>query len=105
MRNIIDQLIEYGEVRGGQLGVMIQDVTFELAEVMDIKQTAGTVITQVIEGSVADKVGLKVGDVVIAINDKIVHGLSSLRNVVGLLRVGRLEIRRDGRKLRIFAVL
>ncbi len=100
-RSIMVQLIEYGEVRRGQLGIMIQDITPDLAEAMGIKQPKGTVIAQVIEGSAADKAGLKVGDVVIAIDGKPVHNSSQLRNAVGLLRVGekvRLTIIRDGRE-------
>jgi serine protease Do/serine protease DegQ len=105
-RNIMGQLIEYGEVRRGQLGVMIQDVTPDLANALDINQNTGAVVAQVVEGSAADKAGLKVGDVVTAINGKSVHSASQLRNAVGLLRVGekvKLAVIRDGRKRTIHA--
>ena len=98
-QQIMKQLIEYGEVRRGQLGVMIQDVTPELAEAMGIDQNSGAVIAQVVKGSAADKAGLKVGDVVIAVNGKPIHSSAQLRNAVGLMRVGelvKLKIIRDG---------
>ncbi|NOZ52611.1 MAG: DegQ family serine endoprotease [Gammaproteobacteria bacterium] len=99
--SIMSQLIEYGEVRRGQLGVMIQDITPELAEALDIKHDTGAVIAQVVENSAADKAGLKVGDVVSAVNGKAVHDAAQLRNAVGLLRVGEkvsLDVVREGRK-------
>ncbi len=106
VRNIMAQLIEYGEVRRGQLGVMIQNITPDLAEALGIKHDTGAVIAQVVEGSAADKAGLKVGDVVTAVNGKAVHNAAQLRNAVGMLRVGEkisLEIVRDGRKRTIKA--
>ncbi len=98
-QGIMNQLIEYGEVRRGRLGVMIQDVTPELAEALEVKHNSGAVIAQVIEDSAAAKAGLKVGDVVTALNGKAVHNSSQLRNAVGMLRVGakvKLEIIREG---------
>ncbi len=100
-RSIMDQLIEYGEVRRGQLGVMVQDITPALAQALNIDYGNGAVVTQVVEGSAADKAGLKVGDVVVAINGKAVHSAAQLRNAVGLMRVGEkvtLEVIRDGRQ-------
>jgi len=99
-KSIMDQLIEYGEVRRGQLGVMVQDVTPDLAKAFGIKQRDGAVIAQVVKGSAAEKAGLKVGDVVTAINGRVVTRSADLRNVVGMLRVGekvRLEIIRNGK--------
>ncbi|NOY61556.1 MAG: DegQ family serine endoprotease [Gammaproteobacteria bacterium] len=105
-QSIMSQLIEFGEVRRGQLGVMIQDVTPELVEALAIKHNSGAVIAQVIKGSAADKAGLKTGDVVTAINGRAVHSSAQLRNAVGMLRIGEkaeLEIIRDGRSRTIEA--
>ncbi|HFE39166.1 MAG TPA: DegQ family serine endoprotease [Gammaproteobacteria bacterium] len=105
-RGIMDQLIDYGEVRRGQLGVVVQDVTPELGEALGIEHRSGAVIAQVIKGSAADKAGLKVGDVVTALNDKAIQSSAQLRNAVGLMRVGKkikLEIVRDGRKRLVHA--
>jgi len=99
-RGIMEQLIEYGEVRRGQLGVMVQDVTPDLAKAFGIKRRDGAVIAQVAKGSAAEKAGLKVGDVVIAINGNPVTRSADLRNAVGMLRVGEkvsLKLIRNGR--------
>ncbi len=98
---IMTQLIEYGEVRRGQLGILVQDVTPELADAMDIRRNSGAVIAQVVERSAADRAGLKVGDVITALDGKAIHSAAQLRNAVGLLRVGervKLTIIRNGRE-------
>jgi len=100
-RSIMDQLIEYGEVRRGRLGVLAQDVTPDLARALELDSGRGAVITQVMEGTAADKAGLKVGDVVVAINGKPVYSSAQLRNAIGLMRIGErvdLDIIRDGRR-------
>ncbi|MBD2858505.1 DegQ family serine endoprotease [Spongiibacter sp. KMU-158] len=97
----IDQIIEHGEVRRGQLGVVIQDLTPELAQAFDLKdQRSGAVVADVQDDSAADKAGLKEGDIVIAIDDKPVAGSAELRNQIGLRRVGdkvRLKVLREGK--------
>ena len=105
-QSIMNQLIEFGEVRRGQMGVMIQDVTPDLAKAFGIDRQSGAVIAQVVKDSAADKAGLKVGDVVVAINGKAVKNSSQLRNAVGLLRIGekvKLDIIRNGKKRSIKA--
>ena len=100
MQSVLAQLIEYGEVKRGQLGVMIQDVTPDLADALDLDSAAGAVVSQVLEGSPADNAGVEVGDVIIAIDDEQVMDGSDLRNRVGLTRVGNeveLTLIRDGR--------
>ncbi len=107
-RQIMEQLIEYGEVRRGQLGVVIQDVTPELAEALGLESTRGAVIAQVVPGSPAERAGLKVGDVVTAVNGEPVRSAAQLRNRIGLLRVGSrvtLEIIRDGRRKTVRTVI
>jgi len=104
--SIMQQLVEFGEVRRGQLGVMIQDVTPDLAKAFDIDRQNGSVIAQVIKGSAADKAGLKVDDVVVGLNGKAIKTSSQLRNAVGLLKVGEkvsLEIIRNGKSRTIKA--
>lgn len=71
-RNSSDQLLEHGEVRRGQLGVIIQDMTSSLAEAFDLDaQQKGVLITQVQEGSAADLAGLEAGDIIVIVNQKI----------------------------------
>ncbi|MDH3326703.1 MAG: DegQ family serine endoprotease [Gammaproteobacteria bacterium] len=105
-QNIMSQLIEFGEVRRGQLGLMIQDVTPNLAEALNIKQATGAIVSQILKDSAADEAGLKVGDVVVAINGKDVRSAYQLRNSFGLLRVGEkvaLDVLRDGKQGTIHA--
>jgi Do/DeqQ family serine protease len=107
-KNIMAQLIEYGEVRRGQLGVLVQDVTPDLAKAFDISNRRGAVIAQVVKGSAAEKSGLKVGDVVTAINGKPVNTSAELRNAVGMLRIGkkvRLDIIRNGKEKTIHSYI
>lgn len=83
-RSVMDQLLEHGEVRRGRIGVVIQDVTPELAEALDLSVSRGAVVSQVEDGSPADKAGLEAGDVIIAFNDTEVESSADLRNKVGL---------------------
>ncbi len=106
--NVMNQLIEHGEVRRGMLGVTIQDLTAELAEAFGVERQRGVVITQVVEDSAAEKAGLKSGDVVIAVDGRPVNRASDLRNKVGMSPVGeqvQLSILRDGKKKSVTAVI
>ncbi len=97
----IEQILEHGEVKRGQLGVIIQDLTRDLAEAFDIdKQQRGVLIAEVQKGSAADKANLKAGDIVISVDGKPVETTSQLRNQIGQRRIGdklRLTVLRDGR--------
>ncbi len=106
--SIAQQLIEYGKVQRGRLGVGIQDLTPDLANAFNLPAHSGAVVSQVEQGSPADQAGLQVGDVVTAVNGKRVTGASRLRNSVGLLRAGDtvvLDILRDGRPKKISATI
>ena len=99
MKGVLAQLIEYGEVQRGQLGVVIQDVTPDLAEALDLDSAAGAVVSQVVDGSPAEEAGIVVGDVIVAIDDEPVSDGADLRNRIGLTRVGSkvtLTFLRDG---------
>ena len=107
-REVMAQLIEYGEVRRGRLGVYIQDLTPELAQAFGIEATQGAVVAQVAEGSPAERAGLRPGDVVVAVDGRPVKSAAELRTAIGLMRVGkrvRLEVLRDRRRLTLTAVI
>ncbi len=107
-KQIMQQLIEYGEVSRGQLGVTAQDLTQELAEALNIDTTQATVIAQVETGSPAERAGLAVGDIIVTINGKPVTSSADVRNQVGLLRAGstiELGVLRDGRQRTVKAVI
>lgn len=106
--NVMQQLIEHGEVRRGLLGVTIQDLSPELAEAFGIEQNKGLVITQVMEDSAAADAGLQAGDVVVAVDGRPVTRSADLRNKVGLSPVGEkitLSIIRDGKPRDVTAVI
>jgi Do/DeqQ family serine protease len=101
--SVMQQLIDYGEVRRGRLGVTTQDLSPELARAFGIDRNQGTVIAHIAPESPAERARLKVGDVILEINGKPVRGSSDVRNRVGLLRVGsdvEITVWREGRKLR-----
>ena len=98
-REIMDQLIEYGEVRRGQLGIHIQDVTPSIAKALNLDAAVGALVSQVVPGSAAEEAGIQAGDVILAIDGRAVEDSTSLRNMIGLMRLGTdMEIAyiRDG---------
>lgn len=108
VRQIADQLIEFGEVRRGMLGVIMQNLTPELSEAFGLHQQQGVVISQVIEDTAAEEAGLQVGDVVVSINGAPVKSASAMRNMVGLLRVGdemKITVIREGKRKKMTAVI
>jgi len=98
--DITKQLIEYGKVRRGYLGVSAQDLTSDLSKAFGIKANRGAIITQVSKDSPADLAGISIGDVVIKINNEDVQNASSMRNKIGLLKLNSIitmEINRKGK--------
>lgn len=105
-RKLMDQLVQYGEIQRGQLGVKTQDITNELAQAFDIPPNSGAVITEVLRGSAADEADLRAGDVITTINGRAVLSASALRNALGLLRVGdevQIDLLRNGKPLTVKA--
>jgi serine protease Do/serine protease DegQ len=99
VKQLMDQLVEYGEVRRGQLGISVQDLTPELARAFGLQNNRGAVIAQIFPNSAAQRAGLKTGDVVLAVAGKAIRNANQLRNAIGLLIVGErvtLTILRDG---------
>jgi serine protease Do/serine protease DegQ len=108
VRELTNQLIEYGEVRRGMLGVIMQNLTPELAKAFGMDMHQGVVISQVVEDSAASKAGLLAGDVVAEINGVPVKSASAMRNMVGLMRVGAkmdIAVLRDGDKKQLTAYI
>lgn len=98
---VVEQLAEYGEVRRGRLGVLIQDLTPELAEALNLAISEGAVVTGVEAGSPAEEAGVATGDVMVAIDGHEVTGSADLRNRIGLVRVGgkvTVTVLRNGKR-------
>jgi serine protease Do len=96
---IVDQLKSSGHVARGWLGVLIQDVTRELAESFGMEKPRGALIAKVLPNSPAEKHGFEVGDIVTRFNGKKIVRSSNLPPIVGMTSVGEtvdVEILRDG---------
>lgn len=107
-RSVMNQLIEYGEVHRGRLGILVQDLTPDIAEAMDIGINEGAVVSQVQPGTAAVDAGLEPGDVIIELDGKPVQGSSDLRNRIGLMRVGEtieLTVLRGGARQTLEATI
>ncbi|MBF0445728.1 MAG: DegQ family serine endoprotease [Magnetococcales bacterium] len=107
-QSIMSQLVEYGEVRRGLLGVRAQDLTAELAAAFGLRIREGAVITRAVIGSAADKAGLTAGDIIIQANDRKIHDSADLRNVIGLSRIGErvsLVYIRNGKRKEVTVVV
>lgn len=86
-QSVMQQLIEYGNVRRGALGIGAQDITPELATAFGLSVSKGAVVTQVIPNSPAEKAGLQIGDVITAVNGSDVKNANDVVNAVGFVRV------------------
>ncbi len=87
--NVIDQLIEFGETKRGWLGVRIQEVTKEIAEVEKLKKPQGALVASVGENSPADKAGIKDGDIILEFDGKKIDTMRTLPKVVANTKVGK----------------
>jgi Do/DeqQ family serine protease len=107
-RSIMDQLLKYGSVKRGLLGVNIYSLTPDMAKSLNITNTQGVLVSQVTEGSAAEKAGIKAGDVITSINGQTIKSNTELRNAIGLSRVGdKLDVAliRDRKPLHVTAVI
>jgi Do/DeqQ family serine protease len=106
--NVMDQLIKYGKVERGMLGVQVQSLSPELAQALKIPQNQGAVVNQVVPGSEAEKAGIKPNDVIVSVNGNPVTSAQDLSNAIGVLRVGTpltLEVIRNGKSFTIHATI
>jgi len=106
--DVVNQLKNNGVVRRGYLGVGYTEVTREIADQLLIKENKGALINAVTRGSPAEKGGLKVGDVVIAVDGTKINNFSELPFLVGRLRPGiqtELSIIRDGKEAKVMLLV
>lgn len=107
-RNVLDQLINTGKVRRGQLGIVVLPIPSDEASKLGVTQGPGVVVYQVQSGSGADRAGLKAGDVINALNGQAVTDPNSFRNAIASTPPGTevtLTVRRDGSDRQVRATL
>ncbi len=99
LRHVIYDLQQYGKVQRGWLGIMIQDVTPDLAESFNLPNAGGALIANVVPGGPADKAGLKRGDVVLHFDDFVIKESIDLPKITAATLPGALitlTVNRDG---------
>jgi Do/DeqQ family serine protease len=107
-RGVMDQLIKYGQVKRGVLGVNIYNVTPDIAKEFGLTESSGALVAGVAQGSAAERAGVKTGDIITSINGVAMRDAGELRNTIGMLRVGdRVEIGllRDGKPRKVTALI
>ena len=91
---VIDQLIEFGETKRGWLGVRIQDVTQEIADVEKLDEPRGALVASVAENSPSDKGGIKAGDIILEFNGVKINQMKELPAIVAKTKVGtRVQVK------------
>ena len=91
---VIDQLIEFGETKRGWLGVRIQDVTQEIADVEKLEEPRGALVASVAENSPSDKGGIKAGDIILEFNGVKINQMKELPAIVAKTKVGtRVQVK------------
>lgn len=108
VKKVVDDLLEFGEVQRGLLGVQIVDVSADLAENRDLDVVQGVFITRVNHGSAAEESGMEAGDVIIAIDEHPVNSVSELQERVARNRPGEevsVTYIRNGEKKSVKTVL
>jgi serine protease DegQ len=108
-KTIMAQILQFGEVKRGLLGVSISDFNAESAKAYGVEGTTeGALVQEIVGGSAAERAGLEVGDVIVAVDGTRVKGASDLRNTIGLKRSGdtvKVDVIREGKRRQFTAQL
>jgi Do/DeqQ family serine protease len=106
VKGVMDQLIKYGQVKRGVLGVQLYSVTPDIAKEFGLTETTGALVAGVAQGSAAEHAGIKTGDIITTLNGATMKSSGELRNAIGMLHVGdkvELGILRDGKPRKVTA--
>ncbi len=107
-KSIMSQILQFGKVQRGLLGVSISDFNAETARAYGVDAREGALVQEVVAGSAAEKAGVQVGDVILAVDGETITGASKLRATIGVKRQGdkvRLDVLRDGNRRTLVATL
>jgi Do/DeqQ family serine protease len=108
VKGVMDQLIKYGQVKRGVLGVNIYNVTPDIAKEFGLTESSGALVAGVVQGSAADRAGVKTGDIITSINGVTMKDAPELRNTIGMLRIGdkvEIGLLRDGKPHKVTALI
>lgn len=108
-KDVVMQLIKFGSIHRGLMGIFVQHLTPELAQAMGYGEDFhGALVAQVNENSPAEKAGLKAGDIITKINDTKINQATQVKITISLLRVGsdaKITIQRDGKEMTLNAIV
>ena len=108
VKGVMDQLIKYGQVKRGVLGVNIYNVTPDIAKEFGLTESSGALVAGVVQGSAAEHAGVKTGDLITSINGVTMKDATELRNTIGMLRIGdkvEIGLLRDGKPRKVTALI
>jgi S1-C subfamily serine protease len=108
VKGVMDQLIKYGQVKRGVLGVNIYNVTPDIAKEFGLTESSGALVAGVAQGSAAEHAGVKTGDIITSINGATMKDATELRNTIGMLRIGDkvdIGLLRDGKPRKVTALI
>ncbi|MCO7375740.1 serine endoprotease DegP [Enterobacter hormaechei] len=104
VKNLTAQMVQYGQVKRGELGIMGTELNSELAKVMKVDAQRGAFVSQVMPNSSAAKAGIKAGDVITSLNGKPISSFAALRAEVGSMSIGSkvtLGLLREGKPVNV----
>jgi serine protease Do/serine protease DegQ len=108
VRSSMDQLIKYGQVKRGILGVQLYSITADIAKEFGLTETTGALVAGVAPGSSAERAGIKTGDIIVSLNGVTMKSSGELRNAIGMLHVGDkvdVGLLRDGQPRKVTALI
>lgn len=104
VKNLTDQMVKFGQVKRGELGIMGTELNSELAKAMKVDAQRGAFVSQVMPNSSAAKAGIKAGDVITSLNGKPISSFAALRAEVGSMPIGSkvtLGLLREGKPVNV----
>ncbi|WP_105214878.1 MULTISPECIES: DegQ family serine endoprotease [unclassified Pseudoalteromonas] len=108
MKNLVDQIIEFGQVRRGSLGISGRTLDAGYAEALDLDVKRGAMVERVVEDSAAEKAGIKAGDVIISVNGNDIRSFQELQGKIATLGEGKkveIGLYRDGDEIEVDVTL
>jgi serine protease Do/serine protease DegQ len=107
-KSIMTQILQFGKVQRGMLGVAISDFSADTAKAYGVDAREGALVQEVTSGSSAEKAGIKVGDVIVAVDGEAITSASDLRTTIGIRRSGetvKIDVLREGKRRTVTAKL